>query len=93
MLRAWQGGDLRRQPLRVPVMHARLEDVETGRGLGERFAAVAADVRDAGIEITGFPVSGYGTGGRGTFFVGLGPPDGDGARAALEEAMRAAKAR
>ncbi len=74
------------------VMHARLEDAETGHGLGERFAAVPAEVLADGVEITGFPVSGYGTSGRGTYFVGLGSPDGDAARVALDDAIRAAKA-
>jgi hypothetical protein len=45
------------------------------------------------VTVAGFPVSGYGASGRGTFFVGLGEPDGSTARAALEDAIRTAKAR
>jgi hypothetical protein len=43
--------------------------------------------------VTGFPVSGYGTAGWGTFFVRLGAPDGDAAPVALGDAIRTAKAR
>jgi hypothetical protein len=51
------------------------------------------ELDDDGVTITGFPVSVDGGTGRGSFFVGLGPPDADDARAALTEAIRAAKAK
>jgi hypothetical protein len=68
------------------VLAARLDDVDTS----DPFASLATD---AGVSVNGFPVSAEGGGtGRGTFFVGLGPPAGDAARAALEDAIRSAKA-
>jgi hypothetical protein len=71
------------------VLAARLEDVEVGSQI-DRLAA--ARTGDEGVTITGFPVSVEGVTSRGSFFFGLGPPDGAGAREALEEAVRAAKA-
>ena len=68
------------------VLAARLEDVDT-RSLGEHSA-----LADDGVSVNGFPVSGDGTTGRGSFYFGLGAPDGDAARAALEDAIRRAKA-
>jgi hypothetical protein len=73
------------------VLAARLEDVDTS-SLAERVAALGAKLDDDGVTITGFPVSVEGGTGRGSFFVGLGPPDGERARAALDDAVRAAKA-
>jgi hypothetical protein len=70
------------------VLAARLEDVEVG-GAADRLAALRDD---EGVTVTGFPVSVEGATGRGSFFVGLGAPDGDGARTALAEAVRRAKA-
>ena len=63
---------------------ARLDDVHTEDLPG---------IGDQGVSINGFPVSAAGGGtGRGSFFVGLGPPEGEAAHAALESAIRAAKA-
>ena len=70
------------------VLAARLEDVDVGSALDHR----AAEMGDDGVTVTGFPTSVGGTTGRGSFFVGLGPPDGREARAALEDAVRSAKA-
>jgi hypothetical protein len=66
------------------VLTARLEDVDTEDKL-------AAMRNDAGISVNGFPVSGGEGSGRGSFFFGLGAPDGDAAKAALDSAIRAAK--
>ena len=68
------------------VLAARLEDVDT-RSLGEQFG-----LEDDGVSVNGFPVSSDGTTGRGSFYFGLGAPDGDAAKAALEDAIRRAKA-
>jgi hypothetical protein len=73
------------------VLAARLEDVDTS-SLDERLAATGVKLDDTGVTITGFPVSVEGTTSRGSFFVGLGPPDGDRAQEALTDAVRAAKA-
>jgi hypothetical protein len=70
------------------VLAARLEDVEVGPA-ADRPAVAGAD---EGVTVTGFPVAVEGTGGRGSFFVGLGVPDGESAREALEAAVRRAKA-
>jgi len=71
------------------VLSARLEDVDVGSSLD----AMAAAQGDTGVTVTGFPVAaGDGGGTRGSYFIGLGAPDGDAARAALEAAVRAAKA-
>ena len=69
------------------VLTARLEDVDVGSPLDSR----AAEQGDEGVTVTGFPVSVEGGSGRGSFFFGLGAPDGDAARAALLEAVRRAK--
>jgi hypothetical protein len=68
------------------VMAVRLEDAD----MSDPFASLRDRVDDTGVHLGGFPVSGEG--GRGTLFVGLGPPDGERARAALEDAIRRAKA-
>ena len=70
------------------VLTARLEDVDVGSSIDR----MAAERGDEGVTLTGFPVSVEGVTSRGSFYVGLGPPDGDAARAALEGAVRAAKA-
>ena len=70
------------------VLTARLEDVDVGSSIDR----MAAERGDEGVTLTGFPVSVEGVTSRGSFYVGLGPPDGDDARAALEGAVRAAKA-
>src|SRR4029079_14832117 len=66
------------------VLTARLEDVDTEDKL-------AAMRNDSGRVVNGCPVSGGGGTGRGSFFFGLGDPDGDAAKAALDSAIRAAK--
>jgi hypothetical protein len=73
------------------VLAARLEDVDTS-SLAERLAAGGVKIDDVGVTITGFPVAVEGVTGRGSFFVGLGPPDGEEARAALNDAISRAKA-
>lgn len=73
------------------VLTARLEDVDTG-SLAGHLAATGIAPED-GASITGFAVGDAGGGtGRGSYFVGLGPPDGAAARAALDAAIVAAKA-
>jgi len=73
------------------VLLARLEDLELG-SLTAALRARGLDVPDdGGVDVTGFHVSGP-DGGPGTYHIGLGAPDGDAARAALEDAIRAAKA-
>jgi hypothetical protein len=74
------------------VLHARLEDAEV-TSLAGLVQATGASVEDDGISITGFAVSVEGGTGHGSFFVGLGAPDGDAGREALEHAIRAAKQR
>ena len=69
------------------VLTARLEDVDVGSPLD----AKAAELGDEGVTVTGFPVSVEGGSGRGSFFVGLGAPDGDAAHEALLDAVRGAK--
>jgi len=69
------------------VLVARLDDVEVGSS-ADRLAAVQGD---EGVSVTGFPVAVEGGAGRGSFFFGLGAPDGERARAALEAAVREAK--
>ena len=66
------------------VLSARLEDLQVGSLLPQ----LAGD----GMDVTGFAVSGPDGGGPGSYHIGLGPPDRDAARAALEDAIRAAKA-
>jgi hypothetical protein len=73
------------------VLAARLEDVEVGT-VADRLVAAGAARADEGVSVTGFPVTVEGGTGRGSFFVGLGPPDGETAWAALEAAVRRAKA-
>jgi hypothetical protein len=73
---------------RTAVLAARLEDVEVG-STADR---LAAEMGEEGVTVSGFPTSVEGTTGRGSFFVGLGPPDGPEARAALEDTVRRAKA-
>jgi hypothetical protein len=70
------------------VLAARPEDVEVGSSADR----LAAERGDDGVTVTGFPVAVEGTTGRGSFFVGLGAPDGDSAREALVAAVRRAKA-
>jgi hypothetical protein len=72
------------------VLAARLEDVDVGSP-ADRLAAERAG-HDDGVTVTGFPVAVEGVTSRGSFFFGLGPPDGEAAREALEAAVRAAKA-
>jgi hypothetical protein len=69
------------------VLTARLEDVEI-TPLDEPLRRSGDD----GVSITGFPVSIEAASGRGSFFVGLGPPAGEDAKAALDAAIRTAKA-
>jgi hypothetical protein len=66
------------------VLSARLEDV----GLDSLTLAAAGD----GMSVSGFGTSVDGHGRVGSFYVGLGAPDGDDAREALREAVRVAKA-
>jgi hypothetical protein len=72
------------------VLSARLEDVDVA-SLADELAGTGIDVADEGMTITGFATSVDGAGARGSYFVGLGPPDGDAAREALRAAVRAAK--
>ena len=72
------------------VLAARLEDVDTS-SLAERLAGTGVALDDDGVSITGFPVSVEGATSRGSFFVGLGPPEGERARTALNDAIRGAK--
>lgn len=69
------------------VLYARLTDCEVS-DLGRLQAAAGVDAGD-GVSLSGFP--GYGEGGPASFWIGLGPPDGDAARAALTAAIGAAK--
>ena len=73
------------------VLTARLEDVDL-RSLADRLGLAGGQVPDDGMSVNGFPVSNEGTTGRGSYFVGLGPPEGDAARDALEAAIKRAKA-
>jgi hypothetical protein len=70
------------------VLAARLEDVEVGSSADR----LAAEIGEEGVTVTGFPTTVEGTSGRGSFLFGLGLPDGREARAALEDAVRRAKA-
>jgi hypothetical protein len=70
------------------VLAARLEDVQVGSAV-DRLAAARGD---EGVTVTGFPVAAEGVTSRGSFFVGLGAPDGEHARTALDAAVRHAKA-
>lgn len=73
------------------VLNARLEDVEVA-SLADRLNAMGLELGDDGVTVTGFPVSVEGVTSRGSYFIGLGPPEGENARAALIEAVREAKA-
>jgi hypothetical protein len=73
------------------VLAARLDDTEVS-ALSERLSELSGNSADDGMSVNGFPVSGSEGNGRGWFYVGLGPPEGAAARAALIEAIRAAKA-
>jgi hypothetical protein len=66
------------------VLHTRLDGAEV--------STLALAPAEDGMSVTGFHTSGPDGGGRGSFYVGLGAPDGDAARQALTEAIRAAKA-
>jgi hypothetical protein len=67
------------------VLAARLDDTEAS-ALSERLSELSGNSADDGMS------SGSEGNGRGWFYVGLGPPEGAAARAALIEAIRAAKA-
>ena len=73
------------------VLAARLEDVEVGSSV-DRLDLDGVAIEREGVTVTGFPVAVEGSAGRGSFFVGLGAPDGEAARAALDAAVRRAKA-
>jgi hypothetical protein len=73
------------------VMTTRLEDADL-RSLADRLGVAGGKVPDDGMSVNGFPVSNAGSTGRGSLWVGLGPPEGADAHAALEEAIRSAKA-
>jgi hypothetical protein len=73
------------------VLATRLEDTDVST-LSERLSAASGVSADDGMSVDGFPVSGDGTSGRGSLYVGLGPPEGGAARTALIDAIRAAKA-
>jgi hypothetical protein len=73
------------------VLTARLEDVEAG-ALEGRLRESGLAMPDDGVSVTGFPATGEGgVAARGSFYVGLGAPDGDAARAALADAIARAK--
>jgi hypothetical protein len=72
------------------VLTARLEDLDTSDSLMDLAHRQGLAIEDEGITLTGFAVSGPG-GGRGSFWVGLGDPDGAQARTAIGEAIRAAR--
>lgn len=71
------------------VLAARLEDVDTQGPSAETYAAAGIAPGD-GMNVNGFRHSGESS--RAAFYVGLGPPEGDNARDALEAALRRAKA-
>jgi hypothetical protein len=73
------------------VMSTRLEDADL-RSLADRLGVAGGKIPDDGMSVNGFPVSSEGTTGRGSLWVGLGAPEGDAAHAALEDAIRSAKA-
>jgi hypothetical protein len=72
------------------VLNARLEDCSID-DLSKLQAAAGAQAGD-GVSLSGFPSSGDAAG-PASFWVGLGPPDGAGARAALTDAIREARRR
>jgi hypothetical protein len=69
------------------VLHTRLDDADVGS-----LPAVGSISPDDGMSVNGFHTSGPDGGARGSYYVGLGAPDGPRAREALTEAIRAAKA-
>jgi len=71
------------------VLAARLEDADTQGVSAETYAAAGIAPGD-GMSVNGFRHSGER--GRASFYVGLGTPEGDNARDALEAALRRAKA-
>ena len=73
------------------ALAARLDDADVSQ-MSERLAELSGTSTDDGMSVNGFPVSGAEGNGRGSFYVGLGPPEGAAARTALIEAIRAAKA-
>jgi hypothetical protein len=73
------------------VLATRLDAADVS-SLSERLSAASGVSTDDGMSINGFHVSGTDGNGRGSFYVGLGPPQGAAARTALIEAIRAAKA-
>ncbi|MDA0159451.1 hypothetical protein OM076_04175 [Solirubrobacter ginsenosidimutans] len=73
------------------VLAARLDDTDVS-AMSERLSELSGISADDGMSVNGFPVSGTEGNGRGSFYVGLGPPEGAAARTALIEAIRAAKA-
>ena len=73
------------------VLNARLEDVDVA-SLADRLNAMGVELEDDGMTVTGFPISVEGVTSRGSYFIGLGPPEDETARAALTEAVRRAKA-
>lgn len=73
------------------VLATRLDDADVS-SLSERLSGASGVSSDDGMSVNGFPVSGGEGSGRGSFYVGLGPPEGAAARTALLEAIRAAKA-
>jgi hypothetical protein len=68
------------------VLHTRLEAATVSQ------FSIGAISADDGMSVGGFPHSGPDGGSSASFYVGLGAPDGPAARAALSEAIRAAKA-
>ena len=73
------------------VLSARLEDVDVA-SLADRLGGRGIEIADEGVTITGFATSVEGQATRGSFFVGLGAPANQSARATLHEAVRVAKA-
>ena len=71
------------------VLAARLEDADTQGVSAETYAAAGIAPGD-GMSVNGFRHSGES--GRASFYIGLGAPEGDHARDALEAALRHAKA-
>ena len=58
------------------MLATRLEDADL-RSLADRLGVPGGKVPDDGMSVNGFPVSNEGTAGRGSLWVGLGPPEGD----------------
>ena len=71
------------------VLAARLEDADT-QGVSPQTYAAAGIAPGDGMSVNGFRHSGESS--RASFYVGLGPPEGDSARDALEAALKRAKA-